>query len=267
MTRVLVVERRDPPRAAAVLEREGFTVVTAVHPSEARALLSSYTPDLVLVESSRLDRSLVDGCAAIRGSVSAPIVIVSGPYAERDAVSAFSVGVDGLVLADVGAHELIARLRALLRRTSAPPKRSPTNDRITVGPVVLDLARRELSVDGEVIRLPRREFDIARILMREAGRVVSRKALVDELWGTARDTKSLDVQVGRLRARLAAVEGRRRIVTVRGVGYRFVADEGEDGEVAASADPNPLVVPLAIELREGATDVAPPPETLRLTAS
>jgi len=85
-------------------------------------------------------------------------------------------------------------------------------------------------VCGEVVRLPRREFDIAELLMRHAGRVVPRSEIVREIWGSLRDTKSLDVQVGRLRMRLAVAEGRRRIVTVRGIGYRMLTDDDSELE-------------------------------------
>ena len=167
----------------------------------------------------------------MRSAVVVPMALVSGPYTERDAVAAFAAGIDGLVLEPVGDRELVARMRALLRRM--PLTVPPTNDRIVVGPVMLDCARRELFVDGAEIRVPRREFDIAELLMREAGRVVSRDSMMRALWGSGRDTKSLDVQVGRLRSRLATAEGQRRIVTVRGVGYRFLVDG--DPELVSAA--------------------------------
>jgi DNA-binding winged helix-turn-helix (wHTH) protein len=116
----------------------------------------------------------------------------------------------------------------VLRRN--PPAAEVTTDSIVVGPIVLDNARRELFVHGTPIRVPRREFDIAELLMRDAGRVVTRQKIVRELWGTVRDTKSLDVQVGRLRSRLASAEGRRRILTVRGVGFRFLVDDDPELE-------------------------------------
>jgi DNA-binding response OmpR family regulator len=228
------VEQREVPRAAMLLESEGFTVVTAVHEREALTVVESFQPDIVLVESVVPSRSVLALCTFLRAAGQAPLALLTGPCAERDAVAAFTSGIDGLVIEPVGHHELVARIRALLRRV--PASVDTQADRVVVGPVVLDSARRELSVCGEPVRIPRREFDIAELLMREAGRVVPRQAIVRELWGTVRDTKSLDVQVGRLRSRLSAIEGRRRIVTVRGVGFRFLTDDDPELESVAVPD-------------------------------
>jgi DNA-binding winged helix-turn-helix (wHTH) protein len=114
-------------------------------------------------------------------------------------------------------------------------------------------------VHDEHIRIPRREFDIAELLMRDAGKVVSRQKIVRELWGTVRDTKSLDVQVGRLRARLTAAEGRRRIVTVRGVGFRFLADDDPElGPVTTTLSADRAFV--AIDLRTSVVEIVSPIE-------
>jgi two-component system response regulator RegX3 len=224
MARVLVVELGDSLRAAIELEGDGFTVVTALHLHEVLSSSDALRPDLVVVEGAASRTAVLDLCATVHASLVVPILLLSPPCSERDAVAAYGTGIDALILEPVGRHELVARVRALLRRV--PPERpDATTDRITVGPVVLDAARRELFVHGKEVRTPRREFDIAALLMREAGRVVPRQTIVRELWGSLRDTKSLDVQVGRLRARLAAAEGQRRIVTVRGVGYRFLHDD------------------------------------------
>jgi DNA-binding response OmpR family regulator len=226
MSRILVVEQRAHARVAALLDAEGFAVVVAPQLHEAISAIASFQPDLVVVETNVPSTTVLALCGGIRAVVAVPLALVSGPCAERDSVDAFGVGVDSVIIEPVGQHELVARVRALVRR--APQMRSAALDLVTVGPVVLDRARRELSVHGKQIRIPRREFDIAELLMREAGKVVPRQRLIRELWGTVRDTKSLDVQVGRLRARLMTAEGRRRIVTVRGVGFRFLADGDPD---------------------------------------
>jgi DNA-binding response OmpR family regulator len=270
MAGVLIVERREPRRAAAILEAEGMTVVTAVHLREAVAVVDTFRPDLVLVESVSPSADVLELCAGIRLAAQIPLVLLSGPCPERDAVQAFGSGVDSVVIEPVGPHELIARVRALLRRS--PPASEVAHDVVIVGPVVLDCARRELSVHGERIRIPRREFDIAELLMRDVGRVVPRQKIVRELWGTVRDTKSLDVQVGRLRARLTEAEGKRRIVTVLGVGFRFLADDdpelGPPTATVAAADQ----VLLEIDLREVTGDPRPSvdrdgPEVLEGSAS
>lgn len=226
LARVLVVERGDDARVADVLTAEGFLAITAPSVSEALECIASFHPDVVLLEVAKVTGSVLQLCAAVRGATSAPIALVSGRCDERDVVSGLSAGADVFVAEPVGSHELVARVRAMLRRAPSPGEER--SDLIVVGAIVLDSARRELSVRGERVPVPRREFDIAELLMRKAGRVVSRVELVQELWGSARDTKSLDVQVGRLRAKLTAAEGRQRIVTVRGVGFRFVTDEPVD---------------------------------------
>jgi two-component system, OmpR family, response regulator RegX3 len=234
MARVLIVERRESARASALLEAEGFTVVVAVHPRETVTVVATFRPDLVLVESVAPSTAVLELCARVRAAATAiPMLLLTGPCAERDAVAAFGSGVDSVVIEPVGRHELVARVRALVRR--AAPLEELLSDVVTVGPIVLDCGRRELFVFEEQIRIPRREFDIAELLMRNVGKVVPRQKIVRELWGTVRDTKSLDVQVGRLRARLAAVEGRRRIVTVRGVGFRFLDDDDPELESVDAA--------------------------------
>jgi two-component system response regulator RegX3 len=219
MTRVLVVERCDEHRASALLSEEAFVVVTAVDTGEVIDVLDTLMPEIVVVEVSTLSMHVLQLCASIRTATSIPLVVLTGSGSERDAIAAFTAGADSVVREPVGSHELVARVRALLRRIPAPSE--PNDDLITLGPIVLDRARREVTVLGQSIAVPRREFEIAELLMQQAGRVVARATLVRELWGSMRDTKSLDVQVGRLRARLLAASGHQCIVTVRGVGFRF----------------------------------------------
>jgi two-component system response regulator RegX3 len=269
MARVLIVERRESARASALLEAEGFTVVVAVHPRETVSVLGTFRPDLVLVETVSPSTSVLELCARVRATAAIPLLLLSGPCSERDAVAAFASGVDHVVIEPVGRHELIARIRALLRRT---PAEDVPVDVITVGPVVLDCARRELFVRGEQVRIPRREFDIAELLMRDVGKVVSRRKIVRELWGTVRDTKSLDVQVGRLRARLSAAEGKRRIVTVRGVGFRFLDDDDPELEHATRTATATDLALLQIDLAADPVAVEPVsdqgvPEVLEGSAS
>ena len=222
MARVLIAELGQRTTVSVLLE-ETFTVFTAGDREEAMHTVMSLQPDLVVLEVGVPDEGAIQVCSAIRALTASPIVLMSGPCSERAVLSAFAAGADSVVAGLVGPHELVARIRALLRR--APPKSTEEGDVLVVGPIRLDRARREVTVNGELIAVPRREFDIAELLMRDVGRVVPRVVIVRELWGSMRDTKSLDVQVGRLRARLAAAEGRRRIVTVRGVGFRFLGDD------------------------------------------
>jgi DNA-binding response OmpR family regulator len=241
MARVLVIEGGARQRASTLLTAEGFTVFTAVGTQEATEVVEGLRPDVVLVEVDSPTVRILEMCDALRAESATPIVVVSGQCPESAAVAAFAAGADSVVIEPVGPHELVARVRAVLRRAPRAPE--VANDVIAIGPVRLDRARRELSVDGELIMVPRREFEIAEVLMREAGRVVTRDVLVRELWGTMRDTKSLDVQVGRLRTRLSRAGAGKCIVTVRGVGFRFATAEEMDADVATELDVRLVATP------------------------
>jgi two-component system, OmpR family, response regulator RegX3 len=224
MSRLVVVEDRERPRAAELLLHEGLEVEGCKPEVDlVLSIIQTFGPDVVLLEVSGVNRSILRLCGAIQAATTAPIALVTEQSIERDVLDAYAAGAHTVVCEPVGAHELVARVRAVLRRV--PTRNEPAPDVLVVGPVVLDRGRRQLTVAGQVVALPRKEFDIAELLMCRAGTVVSRNQLVRELWGTARDTKTLDVQVGRLRAKLVAAEGRQRIITVRGLGYRFATDQ------------------------------------------
>ena len=245
MARVLVIERGDDPRVARLLDAEGFGVVTAPTLLEALESIAGFRPGGVIIEVDWVNESVQHLCVGVRASTAAPLAILSAHADESDVVSSFGAGADAFIAQSVGRHELVARVRALLRR--APVIEDSPPEHIVVGPIVLDRARREVFVNDQQISLPRREFDIAEVLMRKAGRVVPRTELIRELWGTARDTKSLDVQVGRLRSKLTAAEGRQRIMTVRGVGFRFLTDAESD----AAVDLSQLETPVTADVDGG----------------
>jgi two-component system response regulator RegX3 len=226
MAGVLVIEGNASPRVSTLLSEHSFTVMTAVETGEAVDAVNTFQPAAVVIEVASPSSRVVQMCSAIRAATTTPVIVLSGPCSERDAIAAFGAGADSVVIEPVGGHELVARVRALLRRV--PGDSEPNHDVIAVGPITLDRARRVLSVFGKAVAVPRREFDIAELLMCEAGRVVARAILVRELWGSMRDTKSLDVQVGRLRGRLTAAVGQPCIFTVRGVGFRFASSDELD---------------------------------------
>jgi two-component system response regulator RegX3 len=203
---------------STVLRDEGWVVSTATS-EDAVTAVDTYRPDLVVLHVQRFGLGL-EVCSAVRTRSRVAVMIVSRSSAEEDIVAGLRRGADAIVVEGVGGREFVARARALLRRV--PPSRSADPvDVITVGPIVLNPGARQVAVNGELLALPRREFDILEVLMRDADRIVTREALRRRLWGTSRDSRTLDVQVRRLRTRLIDAEGSRRIITIRGVGYRF----------------------------------------------
>ena len=253
MARILVVERREAPRASAVFTAEGHAVVTAIDPGEAADAISGIRPDAVVIETLVPDTHVFEICRLVRAATSAPIIVLSDPFSERESLAAFGFGADIVLPEPVGSHELVARVRALLRRRRSDPEL--TSDIVVVGPIALDRGRREITVDGQLVRVPRREFEIAEILLAAAGRTVPRSLIVRELWGTMRDTKSLDVQVGRLRGRLTAAGAPNAIVTIRGVGFRVLAEE----ELADRPRLSETIVIEELDVREAPDDRAPRP--------
>jgi two-component system response regulator RegX3 len=227
MACVIVVEERDEPRVKSLLTAEGMIVEPTM--ADTDVLLKQIqliAPEVIVFEVQALTRAMVRMCASVRAASPVPVAVLFERGSEREIVDVYGAGADAVISEPIGPHELVARIRAALRR--APHRRLADDDIVTVGPIRLDRARRQITVRGEPVPLPRKEFDIAELLMCNAGSVVTRVQLIRDLWGSARDTKTLDVQVGRLRARLAAAEGRRRIFTIRGLGYRFATDDELD---------------------------------------
>jgi len=218
-TRILEVCDDARCGLARALASEGW-VVERARGADGFDPVERFAPALVLFHSTD-PLAIVPLCTGLRARSSVAIVVLSVSNSETDAISCLRAGADAYLLEPIGPRELIARMRALMRRTSH--QQTPI-DVIVVGPVTLDRAGRHVWVRDRRVTMPRREFDILEVLMREAGRIVTRDALVRELWGAPRDTATLDVQVRRLRSRLVAEEGRSRIVTIRGVGYRFATE-------------------------------------------
>jgi DNA-binding response OmpR family regulator len=224
--RVAVIEGRPGGRAAMLLSSEGLSVErTDADNDGAAALIAAFAPHVVLLEVAGVSDDVVELCRRLEGVTSVPVILFSEGREEDGVLAAFAAGVRTVVSEPIGAHELVARVRAVLRRSKV--QTGPKLDIVSAGGVSLDRARRVVTVHGRVVPMPRREYEIAELLLEHAGQVVSRTRLLRELWGTTGDSKSLAVQVGRLRARLSAITGRQSIVTVRGVGYRFVADQDE----------------------------------------
>ncbi len=225
---ILIVEDEESittPLAEA-LERDGFKPEVARTVEEALGRGRTLRPDLVLLDIGLPDGSGLDVCRELRSTSNVPIIILSARGEEADRVVGLELGADDYVVKPFSAREVIARIRAVLRRTSAPT--GSAEGPIEVGAVRLDPTRRSATVDGEPLELARKEFDLLALLMQEAGAVVSRERLIDEVWDVNwfGSTKTLDVHVSALRKKLADdAADSRYIHTVRGVGFRFASPE------------------------------------------
>ena len=229
MTSILVVD--DEPvfiEALTIsLEREGFGVIAAADGPAALKAISEKDPDLILLDVMLPGMSGIDVCREIRKSSSVPVIMVTAKGEEIDAVVGLEVGADDYITKPYRLRELIARIRAILRRSENSPKEDETtsNSEVLVeGAVRLDPERHELSVDGELVSLALREFELLSYLMENSGRVVTRESLMQNVWGWdyIGDTKTIDVHVKRLRSKIESdPSAPLRISTIRGVGYRY----------------------------------------------
>lgn len=223
---VLVVDDEDSivDALASGLRREGFRVYVATDGVEAVELFDAATPDLVLLDVMLPKMSGIDVCREIRSRSRVPIIMVSAKGAEIDTVVGLEVGADDYVTKPYRLRELVARMRAVLRRSPTETPMDPTGE-ITIGEVSLDPDRHEVRVRGTQVQLPLKEFELLHVLLDNAGRVVTRDSLIDQVWGHdyVGDTKTLDVHIKRVRSKVEddpALPA--RIVTIRGLGYKYV---------------------------------------------
>ncbi|HEX6419958.1 MAG TPA: response regulator transcription factor [Acidimicrobiales bacterium] len=223
---VLLVEDEDSFVEALTvgLTREGFRVRVARDGAEALDQFDAVKPDLVLLDVMLPKISGVDVCRELRRRSTVPIIMVTAKGSEIDTVVGLEVGADDYVTKPYRLRELVARMRAVLRRRPGDGARAASGDVLEVGDVRLDPARHEVEVRGEQVKLPLKEFELLEILLANAGRVLTRDMLIDRVWGTdyVGDTKTLDVHVKRLRAKVEPDPAApTRIVTIRGLGYKY----------------------------------------------
>jgi two-component system response regulator RegX3 len=223
---ILVVDDEPSYRDAlsVALQREGFVVETAADGPEAISRFEASRPALVLLDVMLPHMSGVDVCREIRARSQVPIIMVTARNAEIDAVVGLEVGADDYITKPFRLRELVARVRAALRRAPNRDEDASDQEIIEVGDVKLDAARHEVFVHDSLVPLPLKEFELLELLLLNAGRVLTRDVLIDRIWGPNYygDTKTLDVHIKRLRAKLEADPANpHRIVTVRGVGYRY----------------------------------------------
>ena len=228
MTRVLLVE--DEPDLAEplayLLRREGYEVEIAEDGPAAVAAFEERGCDIVLLDLMLPGMSGTEVCRRIRQTSAVPIVMVTAKDSEVDIVVGLELGADDYVTKPYSARELLARMRAVLRRT-AEQDVDLEDHVLTGGRVTLDIDRHSVAVDGREISMPLKEFELLEVLMRNAGRVLTRGQLIDRVWGSDYfgDTKTLDVHIKRIRSRIEQTPSEPvMLVTVRGLGYRFEAE-------------------------------------------
>jgi two-component system, OmpR family, response regulator RegX3 len=227
MTRVLIVEDEesfaDP--LAFLLRKEGFTTAIAATGQDALDEFDRNGADIVLLDLMLPGMSGTDVCKALRVRSAVPVIMVTARDSEIDKVVGLELGADDYVTKPYSARELIARVRAVLRRGGdAGADADGVPGVLEAGPVRMDVERHVVSVGGTAVALPLKEFDLLEYLLRNVGRVLTRGQLIDRVWGAdyVGDTKTLDVHVKRLRAKVEADPGApRHLVTVRGLGYKF----------------------------------------------
>jgi len=225
VTKILIVE--DEPSFSEALEfllgKEGFAVVTAENGSDAIKKFEQGGIDLVLLDLMIPEVSGAEVCRQIRAKSKVPIIMLTAKDSEVDKVVGLEIGADDYVTKPYSARELVARIRAVLRRNSGELGESDSGV-MTVASVRMDIERHQVSVNGIPISLPLKEFELLEFLMRNAGRVLTRGQLIDRVWGSdyVGDTKTLDVHVKRLRAKIENDPANPALIqTVRGLGYKM----------------------------------------------
>ncbi len=228
-TTILVVEDEESFVEALTigLGREGFRVQVARDGAQALDLFDAVQPDLVLLDVMLPKVSGIDVCRELRTRSQVPIIMVTAKGAEIDTVVGLEVGADDYVTKPYRMRELVARMRAVLRRS--PNGEAPLaegGEVLQAGDVRLDPERHEVTIRGEEVSLPLKEFDLLALLLDHSGRVLTRDTLIDRIWGHdyVGDTKTLDVHIKRLRAKIEPDPAHPvHIVTIRGLGYKYAA--------------------------------------------
>ncbi|MDN5761904.1 MAG: response regulator transcription factor [Microlunatus sp.] len=223
MTRVLVVEDEPSYRDALayMLRKEGFDVVEAANGAEGLSAYDAGGADIVLLDLMMPGIPGTEVCRQLRQRGSVPVIMVTARDSEVDKVVGLELGADDYVTKPFSQRELVARIRAVLRRGQDV---EPTPDVLESGGVRMDVERHEVVVDGHSVRLALKEFELLEMLLRNAGRVMTRDQLIDRIWGAdyVGDTKTLDVHVKRLRTKIESDPKRpERLLTIRGLGYKL----------------------------------------------
>jgi len=225
MTRVLIVEDEISFSEALefLLGKEGFSVVTAATGTEALRKFEQGGIDLVLLDLMIPEISGTEVCRQIRSKSRVPIIMLTAKDSEVDKVVGLEIGADDYVTKPYSSRELVARIRAVLRRNAGEGIENEPGI-MTANGIRMDIDRHQVSVNGIPVSLPLKEFELLEFLMRNAGRVLTRMQLIDRVWGSdyVGDTKTLDVHIKRLRAKIETDPANPTVIqTVRGLGYKM----------------------------------------------
>ena len=228
MTKVLIVEDEISfsDALAYLLKKQSFDVQVAVNGKEAIDLFNSFKPDLILLDLMIPEVSGTEVCRVIRSTSQVPIIMLTAKDSEIDKVVGLELGADDYVTKPYSSRELVARIRAVLRRNGSLADGDIDGHILTAGPVRMDVDRHMVSVGTNSVQLPLKEFELLEFLMRNSGRVLTRIQLIDRVWGSdyVGDTKTLDVHIKRLRAKIEEDPANPVFIqTVRGLGYKMEA--------------------------------------------
>jgi len=226
MTKVLIVEDEISfsDALAYLLKKESYEVQVAVNGKEAIDSFNSFSPDLILLDLMIPEVSGTEVCRVIRNTSQVPIIMLTAKDSEIDKVVGLELGADDYVTKPYSSRELLARIKAVMRRNSGDQSNYDENQELTAGPIRMDLDKHHVTVNSIAVTFPLKEFELLEYLMRNSGRVLTRTQLIDRVWGNDYfgDTKTLDVHIKRLRAKVEVDPANPTIIhTIRGLGYKL----------------------------------------------
>ena len=226
MTKVLIVEDEISfsDALAYLLKKESYEVEVAINGKEAIDSFNSFAPDLILLDLMIPEVSGTEVCRVIRSTSQVPIIMLTAKDSEIDKVVGLELGADDYVTKPYSSRELLARMKAVMRRNSNDSSIVDEGAQLAAGTVRMDLDKHEVTVNSIPVTFPLKEFELLEFLMRNSGRVLTRSQLIDRVWGNDYfgDTKTLDVHIKRLRAKIEEDPADPQlVVTIRGLGYKY----------------------------------------------
>lgn len=226
MTKVLIVEDEVSfsDALAYLLKKESYEVEVAVNGTEAIERFQSFNPDLILLDLMIPEVSGTEVCRVIRSTSQVPIIMLTAKDSEIDKVVGLELGADDYVTKPYSSRELLARMKAVMRRNSSDGSIPEEGSLLSVGSVRMDLDKHQVTVNSVSVTFPLKEFELLEFLMRNSGRVLTRSQLIDRVWGNDYfgDTKTLDVHIKRLRSKIEEDPANPKIIhTIRGLGYKL----------------------------------------------